>query len=266
MSNRRYGIIVIGDEIMSGRRQDKHLAKAIELLAVRGEQPSWARYLADDATDIIAALQASMATADIVFCFGGIGATPDDLTRQCAATAAGVSLTRHPDARKLIEDKFGAEAYPMRILMADLPDGCALIPNPYNQIPGFSIGHHHFLPGFPVMAHPMMQWVLDTQYPCSTAIDYTEAVRYIHDTPESSLIILMRELAGDFPAVRFFSLPIHSDSGIRVIEFGAKGPSAAVTDAIQTLEKRLNQAAICWTLERDLPITKTTPLSITDQT
>jgi molybdopterin-biosynthesis enzyme MoeA-like protein len=248
---RRYGVIVIGDEILSGRRQDKHMAKAIELLAVRGEQLSWARYIADQEADIVAALQLSMQTPDTVFCFGGIGATPDDLTRQCAATAAGVELVREPEARALIETKFGAEAYPMRILMADLPSGCTLIPNPYNQIPGFSLGDHHFLPGFPVMAHPMMQWVLETHYPCTSPADYLEVVRYIHDTPESSLIMLMRQLADDFPALRFFSLPIHSDTGIRVIEFGAKGPSALVGMAMLALETRLSASDMRWTLTRE---------------
>lgn len=95
---------------------------------------------------------------------GGIGATPDDLTRQCAAEAAGVPMERHPEALALIVEKFGEAAYAKRVLMADFPAGAGIIPNPYNRIPGFSLNRHYFLPGFPEMAWPMMEWVLDTHY------------------------------------------------------------------------------------------------------
>ncbi len=73
-----------------------------------------------------------MARRDAVFVFGGIGATPDDHTRQCAADAAGLALVRHPRGAAIIEKRFGREAYPQRIHMAHLPSGCALIPNPVN--------------------------------------------------------------------------------------------------------------------------------------
>ncbi|MDX1344839.1 MAG: molybdopterin-binding protein [Sedimenticolaceae bacterium] len=246
----QYGILVIGDEILSGRRKDRHLEKAIELLAARGERPSWAQYIGDDPSLIESRLHESMQSDAVVFSFGGIGATPDDLTRQCAATAAGVPLVRHPEARAIIEEKFGEEAYPKRILMADLPEGCTLIPNPYNRIPGFSIGNHHFLPGFPVMAHPMMAWVLETHYPVAPGNSYVEQEIYVHDVPESELIDLMQKIIDAHPQTRLFSLPLHSDEGIRKIELGLKGELALVEKAMREMLGELEHLGMRWTKER----------------
>ena len=151
-----FGSIIIGDEILSGKRQDGHFRRTIASLAKRGLELKWCRIVGDAPALITETLRQTYASGDIVFCFGGIGATPDDHTRLCAAQAAGVPLIRHADAVAEIEARFGAGAYPRRILMADLPQGSRIIPNPFNRIPGFTLGHHHFLPGFPQMAWPMM--------------------------------------------------------------------------------------------------------------
>jgi molybdopterin-biosynthesis enzyme MoeA-like protein len=98
----KFGLIVIGDEILSGRRQDKHLPRAIEILAARGHELAWAQFIGDDRPRITAALKAAMASGDVVFSCGGIGATPDDHTRQCAARALGLPLALHPQAEDLI--------------------------------------------------------------------------------------------------------------------------------------------------------------------
>jgi len=143
-----FGIYIIGDEILSGKRQDKHLNKTIELLSARGLRLSWANYLGDIPSQITAALKASMARGDIVFSFGGIGATPDDFTRQCAAEALGVPIERHAGAVAELEARFGEAAYPKRVLMADFPQDADLIPNPVNRVAGFSIREHYFVPGF----------------------------------------------------------------------------------------------------------------------
>lgn len=251
MTNRDWGIIVIGDEILSGRRQDRHLQKPIELLAPRHESLQFAHYIGDDEEQIVTTLQTTMQGDTVVFCFGGIGGTPDDLTRQCAAIAAGVPLVRNPEAVELIEGRFGKDAYPMRIRMADLPEGCELIPNPYNQIPGFRIGHHHFLPGFPVMAHPMMEWILETHYPIEIPADYVESAIYLHDTPESSIVETMEQLIDRYEDVRFFSLPIHRDgSGISLIEFGAKGKRSDVEVVMDDLKSKLAEMDVRWSEER----------------
>ena len=90
--------------------------------------------------------------------------------------------------------------------MAELPDGAALIPNPYNRIPGFSIARHYFVPGFPDMAHPMLAWVLDTYYPDGARPEQQRAVR-VYGVTESQLMDLMATLVADHPEAKLFSLP-----------------------------------------------------------
>ena len=99
--SRNFGLIVIGDEILSGKRVDKHMPKVIELLGARGLQLGWAEYVGDVPERITAALKRAFASGDIVFSTGGIGATPDDHTRQCAAAALGVALELHPEVHDL---------------------------------------------------------------------------------------------------------------------------------------------------------------------
>ena len=159
-----FGAYVIGDEILVGKRQDKHFAFLIEALARRGLRLAWAQYLGDEPERLAAAFRRSFAGGEAVFSFGGIGATPDDHTRQCVAAAAGVRLVLHPEAEREIRGRFGAETTPARLRMGELPEGSSIIPNPVNRIPGFSYGEHHFVPGFPQMARPMVEWVLDTRY------------------------------------------------------------------------------------------------------
>jgi len=205
---KRIGLLIIGDELLNGRRQDRHLAHMIEVLGARGLEPAWCLLAGDDPEFLSDTLRRTLATPDLVFCFGGIGATPDDCTRQCAAQAAGVALRRHPEAAALIESRFGEAAYPYRIRMADLPDGARLIPNPVNQIPGFSIADHHFVPGFPQMAWPMVDWVLTTHYsalqrpakPASYAL-------WIERKPESELIPIMEQVLAQHPMIKLSSLP-----------------------------------------------------------
>jgi molybdopterin-biosynthesis enzyme MoeA-like protein len=146
-----FGLIVIGDEILSGKRADKHLPKIIELLGARGLSLGWAEYVGDSPARITAALQRAFASGDVVFSTGGIGATPDDHTRQCAARALGVDLVLHPEAAALILERMqdiareqGKPYEPERpdnahrLNMGVFPAGAQIIPNPYNKIPGFS--------------------------------------------------------------------------------------------------------------------------------
>src|SRR6476661_3743130 len=105
----KFAAIVIGDELLSGKRQDKHLPKLIELLGARGLSLAWAHYLGDDPALITETLGRTLRGEDVVFSFGGIGATPDDHTRECAARAAGVALHLHPDAEVEIRGRFGDE-------------------------------------------------------------------------------------------------------------------------------------------------------------
>jgi len=236
MNSRTFAALIIGDEILSGKRQDKHLAKVIELLTQRGLHLSYAHYLGDEPDRIVGALKQTFATDHIVFSFGGIGATPDDYTRQCAAVALGVALHQHPDAVAAMQAKSNFELTPNRLKMAEFPIGSTIIPNPYNQIAAFSCGNHHFLPGFPEMAWPMMEWVLDNQYAqLFNQVPFAEEIIVIHEAGESHLIDAMNRIVSDFPTTKLSSLPQHLPSG-RIIELSIRGDPQAVPVAMQQMK------------------------------
>lgn len=240
-----FGLYIIGDEILSGKRQDAHLTKVISLLSVRGLQLSWASYLGDIPDQITSAIRASMARGDIVFSFGGIGATPDDYTRQCAADAAGVPVERHAGAVANIEAQYGESAYPKRVLMADFPQGADLIPNPVNRVAGFSINEHYFVPGFPEMGHPMVEWVLDTYYKqLFHTQDYVEASILVTEAGESDLIDLMRSMLIQYPDLKIFSLPRSNQH--RTTELGMKGAVALVEKAMIDLKAGISALKYPW--------------------
>lgn len=241
----QFGIYIIGDEILSGKRQDAHLSKVISLLSARGLQLSWAHFIGDIPEQITGHLKASMDRGDVVFSFGGIGATPDDHTRQCAAAAAGVPIERHAGAVANIEARYGESAYPKRVLMADFPQGCDLIPNPVNQVAGFSMHEHYFVPGFPEMAHPMIEWVLDTYYShLFHTADYLEQAIVVTEAGESDLIDLMNHMLSHYPMLKLFSLPRTNQR--RTTEVGMKGQSALVKQAMQDLKAGVSALGYPW--------------------
>lgn len=258
-----FGLIIVGDEILSGKRADKHLAKVIELLSARGLPLAYADYVGDSPDRITSTLQRAFASGDVVFSCGGIGATPDDHTRQCAARALGNELTLHPDAEALIRERMQDVAREQgvpyqadrpdnihRLNMGMFPTGARIIPNPYNKIPGFSCsggvdgaGAVHFVPGFPVMAWPMMEWVLDQQYADHfNRTPQTEQSVLVYGAMEAALTPLMQRIEIMHPQVRVFSLPSvdHPQYG-RHIELGVKGPSSAVPAAWQQLKDGLHE-------------------------
>ena len=231
--------LIIGDEILSGKRQDKHLAKTIATLAARGLSLSYAHYLCDEPARIVAALKQTFATDHIVFSFGGIGATPDDYTRQSAAAALGVALHQHADAVAAMQVKPDFELSANRLKMAEFPIGSAIIPNPYNQIAAFSCGDHHFLPGFPEMAWPMMEWVLDTKYPhLFNQVPFAEEIIVIHGAGESHLIDAMNRIVSGFPTTKLSSLPQHLPEG-RIIELSIRGDPRAVPVAMRQMQAEI---------------------------
>ncbi|SDK83017.1 Predicted nucleotide-utilizing enzyme [Methylophilus rhizosphaerae] len=241
-----FGIYIIGDEILSGKRQDAHLSKVISLLSARGLSLNWAYFIGDSPSEITHHLKTSMTRGDVAFSFGGIGATPDDHTRQCAAEAAGVPIARHAGAVANIEARYGEGAYPKRVLMADFPQGCELIPNPVNQVAGFSIHQHYFVPGFPEMAHPMVEWVLDTYYShLFHTRDYLEQAIVVTEAGESDLIDLMNDLLARYPTLKLFSLPRINQR--RTTEVGLKGESLLVRQAISDLKAGVSALGYPWT-------------------
>ncbi|MDE2049153.1 MAG: hypothetical protein KGJ44_12130 [Betaproteobacteria bacterium] len=367
-----FGLLIVGDEILSGRRQDKHLSKVIELLNARGLTLEYCEYVGDDPVRITASLRRAFASGDAVFSTGGIGATPDDHTRQCAAAALGVPLALHPEAKALIlqrmQDIAREQGVPYepdrednvhRLNMGVFPQGAQIIPNPYNKIPGFSCwapaggseaaerggvprsgagpsqaastpsggseaterggmlrsgagpsqaastpsggseaaerggmaasgagpsqaasapsggseaserggmlrsgagpsqaasapsggseaserGGIHFVPGFPVMAWPMIEWVLDTYYaPCFHRSARVERSVIVYGAMEATLTPLMEQIEARFAPVKVFSLPSvdHPEHG-RHIDLGVKGTADLSLAAFGALKDGLAQ-------------------------
>ncbi|HEY3077415.1 MAG TPA: molybdopterin-binding protein [Burkholderiales bacterium] len=240
-----FGAFIIGDELLVGKREDKHLAFLIGALARRGLRLGWAHYLGDDPARLTDALARSFASSDVVFSFGGIGATPDDHTRQCAASALGISLALHPEAEREIRARFaGQDVTPQRLQMGEFPQGAAIIPNPVNRIPGFSVADHHFVPGFPQMAWPMVEWVLETRYRDRfDSQKWTEASMLVFQAGESHLIPAMQAVEREFKGVKVFSLPSMGADGSRIhVELGVRGDPAQVGAAMERLRREVGAA------------------------
>lgn len=246
----RFGALIIGDEILSGKRQDKHFAKLAELLGARGLQLSWVQYMGDDRARLAATLKRSFAGGEAVFSFGGIGNTPDDHTRQAAAAALGEDLVLSPEAEAEIRVRFGDDITPQRLLLGTFPAGSRILPNPFNRIPGFMVKEHYFVPGFPQMAHPMVEWVLDTFYAhlFNRAPKVEKAFLLTGDRAyESALLDLMERIVAEYPELRLFSLPSLTQDGVRRhLELGVEGLPEQVERAMAEIRTEVERRGITW--------------------
>lgn len=235
-----FGLIIVGDEILHGNRTDKHFAFFKQALAQRGLQLAWVQYLPDERPLLAAKLAQSFAEGLPVFVTGGIGGTPDDHTRQAAAQALGLPIELHPQAAANIEelsrkrgDGLSSDAHRIRLRMAEFPAGSGLIPNPYNNIAGFHIRSHYFLPGFPEMAHPMAEWVLDTLHAGHAQTERSQRSIKLYGLPESAITALMEDTEERHPGIRTFSLPTLARNGGRAcILFGLKAEGSAACAAL----------------------------------
>ena len=237
----RVQLTIIGDEILSGRRGDKHFSHAVSYFSTVGVDVDQVTYIGDDLTQLTDHFRFLRTGGRVSFSFGGIGATVDDMTRQAVASAFEMPLTRHPEALALIEKRFGERAYPNRVLMADLPDGATLIPNEFNNIPGFSMGSIHCLPGFPQMAWSMMDWVVQNCYRTPTLPPKTFKSFMVYDVRESEIISLLKEIQNRFPTTKISSLPRFPAEGEWQTELGVRGREAAVEQAIEALRAALTK-------------------------
>lgn len=197
--------VIIGSEILNARREDKHFTFVRDALLARGHTLFSSFIIKDDAELIRSVFTLVKNDPDgVIFSFGGIGSTPDDLTRLLAAEVFddGV-LYPHEQFRMDIIERFGDEAYPHRIHMADLPRHSTLLHNVINNMSGFALrDRYFFMPGFPEMSHPMVEEALDHHYP--SAPDSFRCT-LIAQTSENTLIDVMKRLD---PSVDFSSLPM----------------------------------------------------------
>lgn len=250
--SRTFGAVIIGDEILSGKRLDKHFAKIAELLGARGLRLSWVDYLGDDRERLAATFKRTMAAGDVVFSCGGIGNTPDDHTRQAVAAALGVGLELHPEAFEELKIRFaGEEITEQRKLLVTFPAGVRMIPNPFNRIAGFMANEHYFVPGFPQMAHPMIEWALDTFYrdefrPVAGSVEkaflLTGPTAY-----ESALLDLMERIVAAYPTLRLFSLPSLVGKERKHLELGVEGAPELVERAMEEIRIEIERRGISWT-------------------
>jgi len=235
--------IIIGDEILSGKRHDKHMVYLTKKLNENGLILSKADFIKDDLKLIAKTIKEKKDF--IVFCYGGIGATPDDCTREAAAIAHNMPLEIHLEAKISIEKKFGKDTYPKRILMAKLPSKCTLLLNIVNNVPGFSINNHHFMPGFPEMAWPMTDWIIQNHY--KKLSKYTKLLDlsiWLDNVSESLLIDLMDKINRKFNKVKAYSLPKLKPK--KTLELGIKGEEKQVNEAMVIIKKNLKELDINW--------------------
>ena len=223
---RNFYAVIIGSEILNNRRQDRHFDFVKSKLLEVNETLFSTFIIKDDANLIKKCFELIKSDKDsIMFCFGGIGSTPDDLTRKIAADVFRDSkMEFHESFKQDIINRFGSEAYPHRVNMAYLPVSSQLLHNPINNMSGFSIDNRFFFtPGFPQMAHPMIKSVIDKEFKNSL-----KKVRrtLLANTSENTLIEIMQRIPKD---IELSSLPIFKDSKAQV-ELSLAGSDMDVVD------------------------------------
>lgn len=205
MKTPHFYAVIIGSEILNGRREDKHFLFLRDALIRRGHT-LFSSFIVKDDIDLIRSIFTLVQNDPngVMFSFGGIGSTPDDLTRQIAADvfSDGVLMPHDQFCVDIIK-RFGEAAYPHRIHMAELPKNAGLLHNVINNMSGFYLqDRYFFMPGFPEMSHPMAEEALDRFYPEAT-VSYRRTL--IAQTSENTLIDVMEKLD---PTVDFSSLPM----------------------------------------------------------
>lgn len=200
---------IIGSEILNGRREDKHFDFLKSELQKYGHV-LFASFIIKDDENLIKKIYKLIKDDEdgVMFSFGGIGATPDDLTRAIAAEVfTSKPLERHKIFEQNIIERFGEEAFPHRVHMADLPQNSKLLFNPINNMSGFSLEDRYFFtPGFPQMSHPMISDVIEKLF--STSV---QKYRFtlLAQTSENTLINIMKQVPSD---IELSSLPILKDA------------------------------------------------------
>lgn len=213
MSEPKFFALIIGTEILNRRRSDKHFDFVTKALAQKGHKLSGSFIIEDDPALIVQTLKFIASQSNpVLFSFGGIGSTPDDYTRKCAAIALkDGQLPVHQEAKQIIEKKLGDDAYPYPIRMAELPKGATLLENPVNKMPAFALDErYYFMPEFPEMSHPMVEKILAKLIP-------NKRTYYRHTLTalckENEFIEVMENMPKE---VEFSSLPKLYSDGWRV--------------------------------------------------
>lgn len=220
-------VLIIGNEILSGRTQDLNLRMLATELGDKGIRVMEARVVADDEAAIVAAVNALRHRYDLVFTTGGIGPTHDDITAASIAKAFGVPLVRDDRAVACLRRRYRPDDLnDARLLMATLPQGCDLIDNPISDSPGFRLGNVHVLAGVPRIAEAMMRVVRDSLTGGAKMLSRTVTI-YL---PEGRLAPGLTRLQADHGAVEIGSYPFRRDDRLGA-DIVVRGTEAAAVEA-----------------------------------
>lgn len=230
-------MLVIGDEILSGRTRDANTHYLAGELTKIGIELREARVVPDEQEMIVSALNALRTVHDTVFTSGGIGPTHDDITADCVAAAFGVPIDVRDDAREILQthyDRAGTELNEARLRMARIPKGATLIDNPVSAAPGFSIGNVHVMAGVPAMFQAMVATVLPTLTGGPPLLSQSLRV----ERGEGDIAGPLGELATDFPELSIGSYPFQQD-GVYGAHVVVRGADKAQVDAAMVRLARL---------------------------
>ena len=225
MPNPSAAMLVIGDEILSGRTRDANMHHLATELTKVGIDLKEVRVVSDDRKAIIAAVNDLRVSFDTVFTSGGIGPTHDDITADCIAAAFGVAIDVREDARAILQAHFdprGIEMNPARLRMARIPDGAGLIDNPVSAAPGFSLGNVHVMAGVPSIFQAMVASVLPGLTGGAPLVSQTVRL----DRPEGEIAGPLGDLARAHPELSIGSYPF-IQNGLFGANIVIRGPDAA---------------------------------------
>ena len=228
MGNPTAAMLVIGDEILSGRTRDTNTNHLAQQLTGRGIRLSEARVVPDDHAAIVAALNALRGAYDHVFTSGGIGPTHDDITADAVADAFGVPIDVREDAHAVLRAHYqrtGLELNAMRLRMARIPEGATLIDNPISSAPGFTLGNVHVMAGVPAIFEAMVASVL----PTLTGGDPLLSQMLEVPRGEGEIAQALKDLAATFPALSFGSYP-YQRNGAFGTQLVVRGTDAGMLD------------------------------------
>jgi molybdenum cofactor synthesis domain-containing protein len=238
MPNPSAAILVIGDEVLSGRTLDTNSNYIARQLGAQGIDVRQVRVVGDVQDEIVAALNALRATHDFVFTTGGIGPTHDDITADAIASAFGVDIDYHPEAWVLLEARYAkGEFNTMRQRMARVPDGATLIPNSVSVAPGFHIGNVFVMAGVPMVMRAMMEALLPGLPQGAVMQSVTLSVRI----PEGRLAQGLAAVQAAHPGVAIGSYPFYDETGpgAQLVTRGRDG--AAVEQAAAAIAAMLRE-------------------------
>ncbi len=241
--------LIIGTEILNRRRDDKHFDFVSRQLLARGHTLTGAFVIEDDPALIVQTIRFIAAQPGaVLFSFGGIGSTPDDHTRKCAAIALrDGTLRTHEEAHALIAERLKTLAIPngrYPLQMAELPRGAKLLDNPVNHMPAFYLDDRYFfMPGFPEMSHPMVTHILETHFDDAHPLHRRTLTAHCRET---ELIEVMEQMP---KGVEFSSLPKLDSDGYRTTISVASRDRGLTAKAFVQYQRYLDEYAIPYTLD-----------------